>query len=158
MDGLSAGELEEIHNSEILKKVTRIVQDNKSKHSKTKTGNFWIKFQDMINIMKDFLTAERTGNWKLHLKILMKMIPYFASAGHNNYLKSTYLYLQNMNKLEDDKPDVYDKFLSGYHVIRRSDTFWGGLSCDLVIEQDLMRTMKSSGNISMFYELFKFSH
>lgn len=110
----------------------------------------------MINIMKDFLTAERTGNWKLHLKSLMKMIPYFALAGHNNYLKSTYLYLQNMIKLEDGKPDVYEKFLSGYHVISRSDTFWGGLSCDLVIEQDLMRAMKSSGNMSMSYELYKF--
>ena len=75
-----------------MKKIKRMVQDNISKHSKTKTGNFWIKFQDMINIMKDFFTAERTGNWKLHLKILMKMIPYFALAGHNNYLKSTYLY------------------------------------------------------------------
>lgn len=63
-----------------------------------------------------------------------------------------------MNKLKDDKPDVNEKFLSGYHVIRRSDKFWGGLSCDLVIKQDLMRTMKSSGNMSMFYELYKFFH
>ena len=35
-------------------------------------------------------------------------------------------------------------FMSGLHVIRRSDRYWAGLSSDLVIEQEFMRAMKSS--------------
>lgn len=35
--------------------------------------------------------------------------------------------------------------MSGLHVIRRSDRYWAGLSADLVIEQEFMRAMKSSG-------------
>ena len=33
--------------------------------------------------------------------------------------------------------------MKGYHVIPRSDKFWAGLGCDLVIEQTLMRSLKS---------------
>ena len=35
----------------------------------------------------------------------------------------------------------------GLHVVRRSDRFWAGLSHDLVIEQVLTRSMKTSGGL-----------
>ena len=45
-------------------------------------------------------------------------------------------------------PRFYQKFLDGFHVIRRSDQCWEGLSSDLVIEQTLMRSLKSTGGLS----------
>ena len=39
-------------------------------------------------------------------------------------------------------------FLRGYHVIRRTDRYWDGLSSDLVIEQVLMRSLKTSGGLT----------
>ena len=36
----------------------------------------------------------------------------------------------------------------GYHVVLRSDAFWAGLSTDLVIEQELMRSVKSVGGLT----------
>ena len=33
-------------------------------------------------------------------------------------------------------------------LARRSDRFWGGLSTDLVIEQVLMRSLKTSGGLT----------
>ena len=44
--------------------------------------------------------------------------------------------------------DVYQKFLDGFHVIRRSNQCWAGLSSDLVIEQTLMRSLKSTGGLT----------
>ena len=35
--------------------------------------------------------------------------------------------------------------MSGLHVVRRSDRFWAGLSPDLVIQQALMHSLKTSG-------------
>ncbi len=49
---------------------------------------------------------------------------------------------------EKKQPDVYRKFINGFHVIRRSDKFWSGLSSDLVIEQTLMRSLKSTGGLT----------
>ena len=38
-----------------------------------------------------------------------------------------------MQSLKDDHPVVHDLFQAGYHVVRRSDRYCGGLSIDLVI-------------------------
>ena len=53
-----------------------------------------------------------------------------------------------MSHLQEDHPEVYQHFQDGLHVIRRSDRYWAGLSSDLVIEQVLMRSMKTSGGLT----------
>jgi len=76
------------------------------------------------------------------------MLPYLASAGHNLYAKSVRLYLQFMSSLETDHPDVYREFEPVFHVVRRTNHLWAGLSTDLVIEQVLMRNLKTSGGLT----------
>ena len=77
------------------------------------------------------------------------MLDLFAASGHIHYTKSARLYLQNMLELPSSYPWVYKKFnTDGYHVIRRSDRFWAGLWSDLVIEQVLMRSLKSRGGLT----------
>ena len=53
-----------------------------------------------------------------------------------------------MSNLRDDHPAVYRDFVSGLHVVRRSDRLWAGLSTDLVIEQVLMLSLKTSGGLT----------
>ncbi len=60
----------------------------------------------------------------------------------------TSMTVQQMLKLADSHPEVFAFFRSGYHVVRRSDRYWAGLSSDLVIEQTLMRTMKTTGGLT----------
>ncbi|XP_069112197.1 uncharacterized protein [Argopecten irradians] len=102
----------------------------------------------MISILQSFLRAERTGNWRLHLQSVCDMLPYFAATGHNLYLKSSYVYLMRMTQLEATNPGIYEMFLNGHHVLRRTDRFWAGLSSDLIIEQVLMRSLKTSGGLT----------
>ncbi|CAG2256238.1 unnamed protein product [Mytilus edulis] len=102
----------------------------------------------MVAILKRFLIAERTGDWLLHLSTLKEMLPYLAASGHNLYTKSAYFYLSQMQNLESDHPDIHAHFMNGKHVVRRSDRFWAGLSTDLVIEQVLMRSVKSTGGLT----------
>jgi hypothetical protein len=98
-----------------------------------------------IDLLRQFITAERSGHWLLHLKSLQQMLPYLAASGHNLYVKSAHVYLQDMLELEQTHPNLDAAFKSGLHVVRRSDRFWSGLSTDLVIEQALMRSIKSIG-------------
>ena len=93
------------------------------------------------------MKAERTSNWELHLKAVREMLPYFAASGHHLYSKATYLYLQSMQELSAIHPKGQEMFENGFHSIRRTDRFWAGLSTDLVIEQVLMRSMKTSGGL-----------
>ena len=114
----------------------------------SKTSKLCLNYQQMLRIVRELIEADRTGSWEMHLHAISECLPIFAAAGHPNYLKSAYLYLQKMTVLEIEHPDVFQKFMQGYHVIRRSDKFWAGLGCDLVIEQTLMRSLKSTGGLT----------
>lgn len=102
----------------------------------------------MISIIRKLITSERTSNWALHLQALNDMLPFLAASGHHLYTKSVHIYLQKMCSLPTTNPVVYDHFVNGFHAVRRSDRFWAGLSADLVIEQVLMRSLKTTGGLT----------
>ena len=76
------------------------------------------------------------------------MLLYFTASGHNNYAKSAHVYTQDMMELEQLNPDMFCQLNSGLFVIRRSDRLWAGLPSDLVIEQVLMRSLKTNGGLT----------
>ena len=135
----------QLESSSALKKLQDIQKSNVKALQEAKTAQLWLQYMEMVRLARQFIKAERTGNWKLHLQTVLDMLPYFAASGHNNYLKSGYLYVQQMIALGKTNPNVEKLFLSGLHVIRRSDRFFAGLSADLVIEQVFMRSMKTAG-------------
>lgn len=116
--------------------------------SHSRTNKLWLNYQQMLGVARELIEADRTGSWKMHLHAISDCLPIFAAAGHRNYLKSGYLYLQKMYSLETENHSVYQKFMNGFHVIRRSNQYWAGLSSDLVIEQTLMRSLKSTGGLT----------
>ena len=114
----------------------------------SRTLTLWLQYMKMLDILRQFIKAERMGNWQLHSKSTYEMLPYFAASGHNLYTKSAYIYLQIMCRIEETHPEVYKAFMRGHHVSRRSDRFWAGLSTDLVIEQALMRSVKTTRGLT----------
>ncbi|GFS25695.1 hypothetical protein ElyMa_007033300 [Elysia marginata] len=103
---------------------------------------------EMLDILRKFIKCERTGNWNLHLHSMKEMLPYLTASGHSLYAKSMYIYLQQMQTLQEQHPEVSSDFSTVHHVLRRNYHFWAGLSPDLVIEQTLMRSVKSIGGLS----------
>lgn len=114
------------------------------------TAALWIQYFRMVVLVKQFIEAERTGNWKLHLSTIAKMLPFFHAAGHSNYALCAHLYLLDMNQLETKMGfrDFHNFVSNGYFTIRRSDKFWSGIWSDMTIEQTLMRSMKSTGGLT----------
>ena len=140
---------EEVNANKVWEPIRQHVQAIQiSLQERSRTSALWLQYMEMVDILKTFITAERTGNWELHLQALNNMLPFLAAAGHNLYVKCVSLYLQSMSNLERGKPDVYRSFMSGLHVVRRSDRYWAGLSTDLIIEQVLMRSLKTSGGVT----------
>ena len=89
----------------------------------SRTSVLWLQYMQVVDILKRFLRGERTGNWRMHLSSMREMLPFFAAAGHNLYAKTVYVYLQEMQNLQENHPDVYHAFLNGHHVISRSDRY-----------------------------------
>ena len=75
----------------------------------------------------------------MHLAATKSLLNVFAAAGHFHYAKSVRMYLQQMYQSFKD---------NGYHSMRRGDRYWAGLWSDLIIEQVMMRSVKSRGGLT----------
>ena len=115
-----------------------------------RTPKLWIQYFEQMVLVLQFIRAERIGNWNLHVSTVVKMLPYFHSAGHILYAKSAHLYAQQMSELESHlSPTEFKQFTSnGFFTVRRSERFWSGTWTDMIIEQCLMRSMKSIGGLT----------
>ncbi|EDO31927.1 predicted protein [Nematostella vectensis] len=51
----------------------------------SKTFDFWMRYMSMVKLLLQFIKAERTGNWELHLASTAAMIPHFFSMDRPNY-------------------------------------------------------------------------
>ena len=115
--------------------------------SKSRTGALWIAYIDYVSVILDFIRAERTSNWLLHLDSTRRMLNLFASTGHMNYAKTSRLYLQSAAALAGNFSYLHGKFMSGEHTVRRKESSWSGLWTDLSIEQILMKSLKGRGGV-----------
>jgi len=126
-----------------------LIQLSRKLVASSRTAKLWLNYIHYIDLVQRFITAERTGNWHLHLDCTYEMLNLFAATGHSNYAKSARLYLQMMTKLPETHPWLYEMFLQhGFHSVRRSGRYWAGLSTDLLIEQTMMRSLKSRGGLT----------
>ncbi|CAC5414182.1 unnamed protein product [Mytilus coruscus] len=147
---LTSGELSvsEACESDILKNLEATVRRRIEILKQSRTTKLWLQYSEIVQVIRQFIKAERTGNWPLHFQSIQAMLPFFAASGHNLYTKTAYVYLMTMQSLDEDHPDVYASFINGNHVIRRSNRYWAGISSDLFIEQVLMRGMNTASGLT----------
>ena len=114
-------DLDALLKTDCIKRISRALASKKSELSKcSETSKLWVNYLQMLGVARELVEADRTGSWQMHIHAISDCLPIFSAAGHPNYLKSAYLYLQKMVTLESDNPAVFQKFVNGFHVIRRS--------------------------------------
>ena len=117
--------------------------------SEHRTSMYWLQYINYIDVMKSYIGAERLSDWGLHLSSVGQMLNLFAATRHIHYAKSARLYLQKMTDLPTKHPELHQQFCEySSHAIRRTERSWAGLFSDLVIEQVMMRSIKSSGGLT----------
>ncbi|XP_063235988.1 uncharacterized protein LOC134538524 [Bacillus rossius redtenbacheri] len=148
--------LQETEPEEMLRKpdvtctLQKLNDSLKNIQSTSRTAKLWVNLLNCIDLILQFIFAERSGNWDLHLNTTIEMLPYFHAAGHLPYAKSAHLYVQEMIKLHTKLSEKeLDLFVNnGMFTIRRSGKFWSGTWSDMCIEQCLMRPMKAVGGLT----------
>ena len=127
--------LKEVAIPQDLVNLNRSIEEYKKQSSqKSKIVKLWSGYQNMITILRKMIHADRESMFQLQLESLRDALPIFAAAGHFNYAKSAYLYLQRMLNLTFTHPDVYEMFINKGYTMRRSDRYWAGLAPDFIIE------------------------
>ena len=159
-NGLSHEEqktLEELYNSDrpsdqstsvITKKLIDYFIERKEMLTReSRTSALWLSYVQYVSIVKEFIRAERTNDWSLHISATKNMLNLFSATCHNNYAKRCRLYLQSITTLETTYPHVYEQLMVGNHTVRRSSKQWAGIWTDLSIEQILRKSLKGKGGV-----------
>ena len=68
---------------------------------KGRTPTLWIQYYDSVKLILQYIRAERTGNWDLHVHCVKMMNKYLHAAGHLQMAKSGHLYLQVMEDMSN---------------------------------------------------------
>ena len=101
---------------------------------KSKAFCFWDDYINMVLVLLQFIKAERTGNWKLHLTATAAMVPHFFSMDRINYARWLPVYLSDMNMLETSHPEVYKEFINGNHSVSHSKQPFAEVWTDMALE------------------------
>ena len=91
----------------------------------------------MVNILVQFIKAERTADWDLQLTTVAAMLPHFFAMDRQNYARWLPIYLADMNSLAAAHPRVYEEFMSGGHAVSRSSHPFAQVWTDMVLEQSI---------------------
>ena len=128
---------EEYKNDPIAEHLRQWFTTKKEVCSKSRTAALWLNYVHYIEIVQQFITAEKTSNFAIHI----------STTAHNNYTKTCRLRLQSVDKLEKDNSQIFEQFSFGTHTVRRTDMISSGLWTDLSIEQILMKSLKGRGSV-----------
>lgn len=109
-------------------------------------GKYWCMYIDMVCILKEYIHAERVGDWIEHLTSVRKMLPYTVSAKHTKYTVCLPLYLKDMEELPQKHPEIYANFMKGSFKVRRMEGKFNGVWTAMALEQ----TYNSAGKNSLF--------
>jgi len=115
--------------------------------SKSATFAFWREYIVMIEILLQFIRAERSGNWTMHLAAVTEMLPYFFAYDHVNYSRWAMVYLADMKLLPTTAPLVHRQFLEGNFSIKRSSSPFNKVWSDMAFEQSVNRDSKTKGGV-----------
>ena len=119
-DELLSGEIgvAKVTSEPVITELSDAISTYKDKLCTSRTAVLCFQYLDIVELLSKFIQAEKMRNFHLHQQSVKEMLPYFAAASHHLYTKSAYMYLQSISKLATTHPNVYQKFLAGYHVIR----------------------------------------
>ena len=82
------GKKQDTNSISLLKDLEMKVNETFDKHSqKGRTSKLWVEYHYMVNRIKNFIRAERTHDWELHIQCVGDMLDTFAAAGHGKLPK-----------------------------------------------------------------------
>ena len=108
---------------------------------------FWANVRDMMYVVLDLMRADREGIWELHLDAVQRAMYLFAAFDSTNYLKWCSLYLEDMRRLEETAPSVYQQFANGNFSIKEKSGRFTAVGGDQKLEQSINLSSKCNTNV-----------
>ena len=134
-----------VNMQEVIEMLERFKQDSRPR---SKMFAFWEEYCTMVTILLQFINAERTRNWNLHLSATAAMLPYIFAMDRPNYVCWLPVYLCDMNQLEADHPQTYQEFVNQNHTVSETKQLFAHVWTDMVFEQSINADSKAQVGIT----------
>ena len=102
-----------------------------------KTAQYWYGYIRMVQLYHDYTRSIREGDFQLYIYCLPKLSDYFFGFNHINYAKWLVRFHDNLLKLNDTHPEVYNEFTKGCFGIQRTTKRFSRIPIDLTLEQTI---------------------
>lgn len=102
-----------------------------------KTLQFYVIYINLINHYLQLSRSIRVGDFELFKSVLPKITNLFFICNQQNYARWTVKYVDNLIKLADTHPDLFEGFQQGYFGIKRRTKPFSRQTIDLVLEQTI---------------------
>ena len=119
--------------------------------ARSETAAFWNLYLKMVQLLVDYVSAERDSNILLHMVTFSEMLPFDFICNHQNYARWGSVYIAEMNKLQTEHPDLFQNFVAGYHTIHKADkeeSKLSGVWADISIKQSINRDCGKLGGLT----------
>ena len=115
-------------------KIQDFMEKFEKAHSSNPNFKLWSTYMEMVEVLLNFIRAERDGNWALHLESFAAMLPWLTIYDHTNYARWGPVYLADMKNLEKTAPEVHAYFTDGNFVVKRSKRYFNQVPADQATE------------------------
>ena len=119
----------------------------KARSESNENFKFWATFLDMMTVVWDLLRADRDGLWELHLDAVQRALYLFAALDSTNYLRWCSIYLEDMRRLPETAPSVYQNFANGNFSIKEKPGRFTAVGGDQKLEQSINLSSKCSDGV-----------
>lgn len=100
-----------------------------------------------LDSLCSYITTSHPSYWLTLFTVqdsVLHILKFKGTKQALQFLREQSFYLQSMQTLQTNHPDVCRYFASDFHLLRNSDRYWTGLLTDLCIEQVLMRSINTT--------------
>ena len=66
-----------------LDRLHQKLEDAKATMQECRTSSLWLEYVDMNRILRQFMKAAKTGNWKLHLNVVQNILQQATACTQN---------------------------------------------------------------------------
>ncbi|KAJ8888362.1 hypothetical protein PR048_007852 [Dryococelus australis] len=113
-----------INESGVTEACGKIDNCMKTLESSSRTSKLWISLLKCIDLILQFIYAERTGDWDMHLDTTVKMLPFSRAARHLSYSKYAHLYVQQVININSKLTERELEFLSKKGLFTATEWGW----------------------------------
>lgn len=110
---------------------------------------FWYLILQLELIVIVYVRSLREADFLLYIEALSKIFPWFFSLDHTHYSRWVPVHLRDMLSLKQLHPQIYDEFLKGKFVVKKSKRAFSAIAIDQAHEQNNVSVKGDGGAVGL---------